>query len=76
MTMENTDTMTPPLIATCWTSAGDAAPLREDESSPFPLADAHHRDRSNRLERNRFGPCRSHQRPRHHRLRKAVEDDP
>lgn len=39
MTMENTDTTTPPLIATCWTSAGDAAPLREDESSPFPLAD-------------------------------------
>ena len=37
--MENTDTTIPPLIATCWTSAGDAAPLREDESSPFPLAD-------------------------------------
>ena len=29
--------MTPQLIATCWTSAGDAAPLRPDESSPVPL---------------------------------------
>lgn len=26
-----------PLLATCWTSAGDAAPLRGDERSPFPL---------------------------------------
>ena len=30
--------MTPALIATCWTSAGDAAPLRDDETSPLPLA--------------------------------------
>jgi sugar phosphate isomerase/epimerase len=26
-----------PLLATCWTSAGDAAPLRGDERSPLPL---------------------------------------
>lgn len=38
MTNEITNT-TPQLIATCWTSAGDAAPLRPDESSPVPLAD-------------------------------------
>lgn len=31
--------MTQQLIATCWTSAGDAAPLRPDESSPVPLQD-------------------------------------
>lgn len=30
--------MTPQLIATCWTSAGDTGPLRPDESSPVPLA--------------------------------------
>jgi sugar phosphate isomerase/epimerase len=28
-----------PLLATCWTSAGDAAPSRGDERSPFPLRD-------------------------------------
>ena len=28
-----------PLLATCWTSAGDAAPLRGDERSPLPLRD-------------------------------------
>jgi sugar phosphate isomerase/epimerase len=38
MTMEITDIITPALIATCWTSAGDAAPFRIDETSPFPLA--------------------------------------
>jgi sugar phosphate isomerase/epimerase len=37
MTKETTGTMSPELIATCWTSAGDAAPLRADESSPVPL---------------------------------------
>jgi sugar phosphate isomerase/epimerase len=26
-----------PLLATCWTTAGDAAPLRGDERSPLPL---------------------------------------
>jgi sugar phosphate isomerase/epimerase len=26
-----------PLLATCWTTAGDAAPLRGDERSPVPL---------------------------------------
>jgi sugar phosphate isomerase/epimerase len=26
-----------PLLATCWTSAGDAAPLGGDERSPLPL---------------------------------------
>ena len=31
--------MTPELIATCWTSAGDAAPMRLDEASPIPLAE-------------------------------------
>ena len=25
------------LLATCWTTAGDAAPLRGDERSPLPL---------------------------------------
>ena len=39
MTKEVADIMTPELIAACWTSAGDAAPLREDESSPVPLAE-------------------------------------
>jgi sugar phosphate isomerase/epimerase len=38
MSIEFTDAATPALIATCWTSAGDAAPLREDETSPVPLA--------------------------------------
>jgi sugar phosphate isomerase/epimerase len=37
-TNDLTDATTPVLIATCWTSAGDAAPLREDETSPVPLA--------------------------------------
>ena len=27
------------LLATCWTTAGDAAPLRGDERSPLPLRD-------------------------------------
>jgi len=27
------------LLATCWTTAGDAAPLRGDERSPYPLRD-------------------------------------
>src|SRR5262249_39643655 len=38
VTNEFTDTMSPVLIAACWTSAGAAAPLREDETSPYPLA--------------------------------------
>ncbi|MGP9727678.1 sugar phosphate isomerase/epimerase family protein [Glutamicibacter sp. 287] len=29
----------PELIATCWTSAGDAAPLRASEASPIPLGE-------------------------------------
>jgi sugar phosphate isomerase/epimerase len=37
MTKENT--MTPQLIASCWISAGDAAPGRPDESSPLPIAE-------------------------------------
>ena len=37
MTKANMNTVTPQLIATCWTSAGDAAPLRADEGSPVPL---------------------------------------
>ena len=28
-----------PLLATCWTTAGDAAPLRGDERSPIPVRD-------------------------------------
>ena len=39
MTDTTEDNMTPKLIATCWTSAGDAAPMREDESSPVPIAE-------------------------------------
>ncbi|MFW0792287.1 sugar phosphate isomerase/epimerase [Gordonia sp. CPCC 205515] len=31
--------MTPQLIATCWTSAGDTAPMRADERSPIPIAE-------------------------------------
>lgn len=31
--------MTPHLIATCWTSAGDAAPMRDDETSPIAIAE-------------------------------------
>jgi sugar phosphate isomerase/epimerase len=38
MTSDVTAAGTPALIATCWTSAGDAAPLRDDETSPVPLA--------------------------------------
>jgi sugar phosphate isomerase/epimerase len=37
MTKASLGTPTPQLIATCWTSAGDAAPLRADEGSPLPL---------------------------------------
>lgn len=37
MTKENT--MTPQLIASCWISAGDAAPGRTDERSPLPIAE-------------------------------------
>jgi sugar phosphate isomerase/epimerase len=33
------EAMTPELIATCWISAGDAAPGRPDESSPVPIAE-------------------------------------
>jgi sugar phosphate isomerase/epimerase len=29
----------PELVASCWTSAGDAAPLRVPETSPLPIAD-------------------------------------
>ncbi|SDQ26994.1 Sugar phosphate isomerase/epimerase [Arthrobacter crystallopoietes] len=32
-------TSAPALIATCWTSAGDAAPLRPSEASPIALSD-------------------------------------
>jgi sugar phosphate isomerase/epimerase len=39
VTQEINDPAVPALIATCWTSAGDAAPLREDETSPLPIAD-------------------------------------
>jgi sugar phosphate isomerase/epimerase len=37
-TNDITGSLAPTLVATCWTSAGDAAPLREDERSPIPLA--------------------------------------
>jgi hypothetical protein len=36
------------LLATCWTTAGDAAPLRGDEQSPIPLQE--------RVERWRWVP--------------------
>ena len=39
MTKHPTDVLAPALIATCWTSAGDAGPLRGDERSPVPLAE-------------------------------------
>lgn len=39
MSTQTTESTNPQLIATCWTSAGDAAPMRPDESSPIPLAD-------------------------------------
>jgi sugar phosphate isomerase/epimerase len=29
----------PPILASCWTTAGDAAPMRTDERSPFRLED-------------------------------------
>ena len=32
-------TPAPELVASCWTSAGDAAPLRDPETSPVPIAD-------------------------------------
>ncbi|MET0456421.1 MAG: sugar phosphate isomerase/epimerase [Mycobacterium sp.] len=38
MTNDVADAISPALIATCWTSAGNAAPLREDETSPVSLA--------------------------------------
>ncbi|MFJ9084137.1 sugar phosphate isomerase/epimerase family protein [Streptomyces sp. NPDC102384] len=39
-TAENTGARAiPGLIATCWTSAGDVAPMRADERSPVPLAE-------------------------------------
>ena len=34
-----TNTSTPELVASCWTSAGDAAPLRKPETSPVPIPD-------------------------------------
>lgn len=34
-----TKTSTPELVASCWTSAGDVAPLQIPETSPVPLAD-------------------------------------
>jgi sugar phosphate isomerase/epimerase len=37
MTQHDTNAAVPVLIATCWTSAGDAAPLRLDETSPIPI---------------------------------------
>lgn len=33
---------TPALVATCWTSAGDVAPLANPEISPFPVIDRIH----------------------------------
>lgn len=35
--MAHTDPITREVLATCWTSAGDAAPLRGDERSPIDL---------------------------------------
>jgi sugar phosphate isomerase/epimerase len=37
MSTTKEETMNPELIATCWVSAGDAAPMRADEVSPVPL---------------------------------------
>src|SRR5207237_228811 len=34
-----TTTSAPDLVASCWTSAGDAAPLQNPETSPVPIAD-------------------------------------
>lgn len=34
-----TTTHAPELVASCWTSAGDSAPLRNPETSPVPIAD-------------------------------------
>jgi sugar phosphate isomerase/epimerase len=34
-----TKTSAPELVASCWTSAGDAAPLQNPETSPVPIAD-------------------------------------
>lgn len=39
MNTKKEETMNPDLIATCWVSAGDAAPMRGDETSPIPLAE-------------------------------------
>ncbi|MEO5315822.1 sugar phosphate isomerase/epimerase [Pseudarthrobacter sp. CC12] len=33
------DASVPELVASCWTSAGDAAPMRKPETSPVPIAD-------------------------------------
>ena len=34
-----TDTPAPELVASCWTSAGDVAPLQSPETSPVPIAE-------------------------------------
>jgi sugar phosphate isomerase/epimerase len=34
-----TSAAVPPLLASCWTTAGNAAPMTADERSPFALAD-------------------------------------
>jgi sugar phosphate isomerase/epimerase len=34
-----TNTFVPELVASCWTSAGNAVPLRNPETSPVPIAD-------------------------------------
>jgi sugar phosphate isomerase/epimerase len=39
MNQDNEQSMPPQLIATCWVSAGDAAPGRPDESSPVGIAE-------------------------------------
>lgn len=39
MNQQNGQPMTPQFIATCWDSAGDAAPMRGDETSPIPIAE-------------------------------------
>ncbi|WP_461162823.1 sugar phosphate isomerase/epimerase family protein [Sinomonas notoginsengisoli] len=39
MNQQNEEHMKPQFIATCWVSAGDAAPMRGDESSPLPIAE-------------------------------------
>jgi sugar phosphate isomerase/epimerase len=37
--MTMTSRALPPLLASCWTTAGDAAPMTADERSPFALSD-------------------------------------